>query len=48
MIAVLLELGPLIEVAAVLDGEGMEIEALAQELELRRGGGQKIDPAQDA
>jgi hypothetical protein len=38
VIAVLLELGALIEMSAVLDSEGMEVEALSQQLERARFG----------
>jgi hypothetical protein len=47
MIAIFLELRPLIEVAAVFDGQRMEIESLTQELQLRRRGGEKVRPSQD-
>ena len=48
VVAVLLELGPLIVVRAVFDRQRMEVEPLAQELELRLVREAQVDPPQRA
>jgi hypothetical protein len=40
-------LGPLVEVPAVFDGQGVQVEAIPEQLELCRVLRQEVDPAQD-